>query len=104
MKLVAAFDHRHVFIDPDPDPAVAFAERPRLFELPRSSWADYDAELISAGGGVYPRALKSIELSPAGPRRARHHGHDRADAGPADLGAACGRRSTCCGTAASART
>ena len=63
LRLVAAFDHRHVFIDPDPDPEVAFAERVRLFELPRSSWADYDATLISPGGGVYPRTLKSIELS-----------------------------------------
>jgi glutamate dehydrogenase len=64
LRLVAAFDHRHVFIDPDPDPPVAWAERARLFALPRSSWADYDAELISPGGGVYARTLKSIELSP----------------------------------------
>jgi glutamate dehydrogenase len=64
LRLVAAFDHRHVFIDPDPDPELAFAERRRLFELPRSSWADYDPTLISAGGGVYPRTQKSIELSP----------------------------------------
>ena len=64
LRLVAAFDHRHVFIDPDPDPKVAWAERARLFALPRSSWADYDAELISPGGGVYARTLKSIELSP----------------------------------------
>ncbi len=49
IKLVAAFDHRHVFIDPSPDPAVSFAERQRLFDLPRSSWADYDPSLISAG-------------------------------------------------------
>ncbi len=58
LKLVAAFDHRHVFLDPDPDPAASAAERQRLFELPRSSWADYDPELISAGGGVYPRTAK----------------------------------------------
>ncbi|MFT3853738.1 MAG: NAD-glutamate dehydrogenase [Ilumatobacteraceae bacterium] len=63
VQLVAAFDHRHVFLDPDPDPAVSFAERRRLFELPRSSWADYDPALISAGGGVYPRTAKSIEIS-----------------------------------------
>ncbi len=63
LRLVAAFDHRHVFIDPDPDPLVAYAERARLFALPRSSWADYDPELISPGGGVYARTLKSIELS-----------------------------------------
>ena len=53
IRLVAAFDHRHVFIDPDPDPAVSFAERERLFRLPRSSWVDYDSQLISAGGGVW---------------------------------------------------
>ena len=62
IRLVAAFDHRHVFIDPDPDAARSFAERERLFELPRSSWADYDATLISAGGGVWPRAR---EVDPA---------------------------------------
>ncbi|MCG2622724.1 NAD-glutamate dehydrogenase [Arthrobacter sp. I2-34] len=61
--LVAAFDHRHIFLDPDPDPAASFAERRRLFELPRSSWADYDSALISPGGGVYPRTVKSIPLS-----------------------------------------
>jgi glutamate dehydrogenase len=64
IKLVAAFDHRHVFLDPDPDPAVGFAERERLFRLPRSSWADYDRALISAGGGIWPRSAKSIPLSP----------------------------------------
>ena len=53
---MAAFDHRHVFVDPDPDPAATFAERKRLFALPRSSWADYDTALISAGGGVWPRS------------------------------------------------
>ena len=63
MRLVAAFDHRHVFIDPDPDPPAAWAERARLFAVPRSSWADYDPELISTGGGVYGRTLKSIDLS-----------------------------------------
>ncbi|HET9655928.1 MAG TPA: NAD-glutamate dehydrogenase [Kineosporiaceae bacterium] len=65
ITLVAAFDHRHVFLDPDPDPESSFAERQRLFALPRSSWADYDASLISAGGGVYPRTAKSIPVSPA---------------------------------------
>lgn len=63
IRLLAAFDHRHIFLDPNPDAAVSFAERERLFALPRSSWADYDAKLISAGGGIYPRTLKSIELS-----------------------------------------
>ena len=64
IKLVAAFDHRHVFLDPEPDPATSFAERQRLFALPRSSWADYDRSLISAGGGVWPRSAKSVPLSP----------------------------------------
>ncbi|HLH57686.1 MAG TPA: NAD-glutamate dehydrogenase domain-containing protein, partial [Streptosporangiaceae bacterium] len=64
IKLVAAFDHRHVFIDPDPDPETSFAERQRLFGLPRSSWADYDRSLISAGGGVWPRSAKSVPLTP----------------------------------------
>ena len=64
LKLVAAFNHEHVFLDPDPDPEASFAERARLFALPRSSWADYDAAAISTGGGVFPRTAKSIELSP----------------------------------------
>ncbi|MEV0581980.1 NAD-glutamate dehydrogenase [Nonomuraea sp. NPDC050310] len=64
IRLVAAFDHRHIFIDPDPDAATSFAERRRLFELPRSSWEDYDRGLISAGGGVWPRTAKSIPLTP----------------------------------------
>jgi glutamate dehydrogenase len=64
IRLVAAFDHRHVFIDPDPDAAASFAERERLFALPRSSWADYDARRISEGGGVWSRAEKSVPLSP----------------------------------------
>jgi glutamate dehydrogenase len=63
-RLIAAFDHRHIFIDPDPDAASTFAERRRLYELPRSSWADYDESLISKGGGVFPRTLKSIPLTP----------------------------------------
>jgi glutamate dehydrogenase len=64
LKIVAAFDHRHVFLDPDPDPSVAFAERRRLFDMPRSSWADYDADLISPGGGVHPRSAKSVPITP----------------------------------------
>ena len=63
IRLVAAFDHRHIFIDPEPDAAVSFKERQRLFKLPRSSWADYDKGLISAGGGVFSRGEKSIPLS-----------------------------------------
>ena len=65
IRLVAAFDHRHIFLDPTPDAAVSFAERRRLFELPRSSWADYNSSLISDGGGVFPRTLKSVPISPA---------------------------------------
>jgi glutamate dehydrogenase len=64
IKLVAAFDHRDIFIDPDPDPAASFKERERLFNLPRSSWQDYDHSLISPGGGVYSRSAKEIALSP----------------------------------------
>jgi len=69
VKLIAAFDHRHIFIDPNPDPAASFAERQRLFDLPRSSWADYDTSLISPGGAVYPRTLKTIEISEAARKR-----------------------------------
>jgi glutamate dehydrogenase len=64
IRLLAAFDHRHIFIDPNPDPAVSYQERRRLFQLPRSSWLDYDRSLISEGGGIYPRGAKLIELSP----------------------------------------
>ncbi|MFH9740046.1 NAD-glutamate dehydrogenase [Streptomyces roseolus] len=63
IRLVAAFDHRHIFIDPNPDAATSYAERRRLFELPRSSWADYDASLLSAGGGIHPRTAKSIPVN-----------------------------------------
>ena len=63
LRLVAAFDHRHLFLDPDPPGRAAHAERRRLFDLPRSSWADYDTSLISPGGGVYPRSLKSIVIT-----------------------------------------
>ena len=64
LKVVAAFDHRHIFLDPDPDPAAAHAERARLFALPRSSWADYNDKWISKGGGIFPRGQKEIPLSP----------------------------------------
>lgn len=63
IRLLAAFDHRHVFLDPNPDEAVSFAERQRLFELPRSSWDDYDKSLISEGGGVFARQAKTIPVS-----------------------------------------
>lgn len=64
IKLVAAFDHRHIFVDPDPDPIRSYAERARLFALPRSSWQDYDRAVLSPGGGVWPRTTKEISLSP----------------------------------------
>ncbi|MBF6317663.1 NAD-glutamate dehydrogenase [Nocardia cyriacigeorgica] len=64
IRLVAAFDHRHIFLDPNPDAASSFAERRRMFELPRSSWADYDKTLISEGGGVWDRTVKSVPISP----------------------------------------
>ncbi|WP_354684865.1 NAD-glutamate dehydrogenase [Cupriavidus necator] len=63
IRLVAAFDHRHIFLDPNPDPASSLQERARMFNLPRSSWADYDTTLISEGGGIYPRTAKTIPLS-----------------------------------------
>ncbi|MEW2383481.1 NAD-glutamate dehydrogenase [Micromonospora sp. NPDC047707] len=64
IRLVAAFDHRHIFLDPDPDAATSWEERKRLFDLPRSSWEDYNPELISAGGGVHPRTAKSVPITP----------------------------------------
>ncbi|HET6434089.1 MAG TPA: NAD-glutamate dehydrogenase, partial [Xanthomonadaceae bacterium] len=64
IRLVAAFDHRHVFLDPNPEAATSFKERQRLFKLPRSSWDDYDKSLISKGGGVFPRSAKSVPISP----------------------------------------
>src|SRR5437016_13772490 len=64
MKLVAAFDHRDIFIDPTPDPEKSYLERRRLFDLPRSSWQDYDRNLISRGGGVFSRATKEVAPSP----------------------------------------
>ncbi len=65
IKLVAAFDHRSIFFDPDPDPATSWKERKRLFDLPRSSWEDYNSKLISKGGGVFSRSAKSIKLTKA---------------------------------------
>ncbi|WP_320067592.1 NAD-glutamate dehydrogenase [Micromonospora sp. RTGN7] len=64
IRLVAAFDHRHIFLDPEPDAAASYAERRRLFDVPRSSWEDYDPGLISDGGGIYPRTAKSVPVSP----------------------------------------
>ena len=64
IRLLAAFDHRHIFLDPNPDTAASFKERSRMFKLPRSSWDDYNKALISKGGGVHPRSAKSIELTP----------------------------------------
>ncbi|WP_316744141.1 NAD-glutamate dehydrogenase [Streptomyces sp. MK7] len=63
IRLVAAFDHRHIFLDPNPDAATGYAERRRLFDLPRSSWADYNTDLLSAGGGIFPRSAKSIPVN-----------------------------------------
>jgi glutamate dehydrogenase len=63
IRLVAAFDHRHIFLDPNPDPATSYAERRRVFDLPRSSWADYDTSVLSEGGGIYPRTAKSVPIS-----------------------------------------
>ncbi len=64
IRLVAAFDHRHIVLDPNPDPETSFSERERLFKLPRSTWADYDAKLISKGGGIHSRSAKSIAITP----------------------------------------
>ncbi|MGQ0848451.1 MAG: NAD-glutamate dehydrogenase [Actinomycetota bacterium] len=64
MKVIAAFDHRHILIDPDPDPTASYLERQRLFGLPRSSWDDYDRTFLSEGGGVFPRTAKQIQLPP----------------------------------------
>ncbi len=82
IKLVAAFDHRHIFIDPDPDPAKSWKERKRMFDLPRSSWEDYDASLISRGGGVFPRDAKSIKISKAAQKAL---GVDQGEFEPEDL-------------------
>jgi len=82
IRLIAAFDHRDIFLDPNPDPAASFAERRRLFGLGRSSWADYDRSLISEGGGVFSRSLKTVPLSQA-IRSAL--GFERAEATPTEL-------------------
>ncbi|MDT8344417.1 MAG: NAD-glutamate dehydrogenase [Thermohalobaculum sp.] len=82
IRLIAAFDHRDIFIDPDPDPAASFAERKRLFDTPRTSWKDYDPALISKGGGVFPRTAKSIALTP---EMRRVTGLDADKATPAQL-------------------
>lgn len=63
LKLIAAFDHRHIFFDPDPDPAKSFVERQRLFDKPRSNWTDYNPKIISEGGGVFPRDSKVVKLN-----------------------------------------
>jgi glutamate dehydrogenase len=84
IRLLAAFDHRHVFVDPNPDPASSYTERRRLFELPRSSWDDYDRSLISAGGGVWPRSAKRIPIG-AQMRRALGISKGIAELSPSEL-------------------
>ncbi len=84
IRLVAAFDHRHIFLDPDPVAATSYAERRRLFDLPRSSWADYDSGLLSAGGGVFSRTAKRIDVSPE-VRRALGLGSEVEALTPAEL-------------------
>ncbi len=84
IRLIAAFDHRHIFLDPDPDAAPSWSERERLFKLPRSSWADYNTSLISQGGGVYSREQKSIPLSRQ-VRRALQIDDDLTDMTPPEL-------------------
>lgn len=64
LQLVAAFNHLHIFIDPNPEPAASFAERQRLYDLPRSAWSDYNTAIMSEGGGIFPRSAKSIAISP----------------------------------------
>jgi len=82
IRLLGAFNHLHILIDPDPDAAASFAERRRLFDLPRSAWSDYDPKLISPGGGVFERKAKSIALSPEARRR---FGIDRESLTPNEL-------------------
>lgn len=84
IRLLAAFDHRHIFLDPNPDAAKSFKERDRMFKLPRSSWEDYDKALISKGGGIYPRSAKSIPVS-AEVRAALGIESDAASMAPAEL-------------------
>ena len=71
IRLLAAFNHQHIFIDPEPDAARSFAERQRLFALPRSTWEDYNRKLISKGGGIFPRSAKSHQAVAAGAGHAR---------------------------------
>ena len=82
IRLVAAFNHQHIFIDPEPEPATSLAERRRLFDLPRSGWSDYDSRLLSPGGAVYERRAKTIRLSPEARRR---FVIDRETLAPSDL-------------------
>ena len=82
IRLLAAFNHQHIFLDPEPDTARSFAERRRMFRMPRSSWEDYDASLISKGGGVFPRSAKSIALSQEARRML---GIEAASASPRDI-------------------
>ncbi len=82
IRLIAAFDHRDIFIDPDPDMAASFAERKRLFDLPRSSWQDYDRSTLSAGGGVFSRSQKTVTLSAAA---AKAIGLSKTTATPAEI-------------------
>jgi glutamate dehydrogenase len=82
IRLICAFDHRHIFCDPNPDSAISYAERERLFNLPRSSWADYDAKKISKGGGVFSRSEKTIKLSP---EMKKAYGIDADSMSPADF-------------------
>ncbi|ANN19720.1 NAD-glutamate dehydrogenase [Amycolatopsis orientalis] len=84
IRLVAAFNHLHIFLDPNPDSATSFAERRRLFDLPRSSWEDYDRSLISEGGGIYSRSAKTIPISPQ-VREALGLGEDVTKLAPNDL-------------------
>ena len=83
VKLLAAFDHRDIFIDPAPDPEKSFAERKRLFDLPRSSWQDYDKALISKGGGVFSRIAKGDHAVAA--RRRPRSDFDKAKATPQEI-------------------
>ncbi|MGA6205889.1 NAD-glutamate dehydrogenase domain-containing protein [Nocardia testacea] len=84
IRLVAAFDHRHIFLDPDPDPRRSYAERARLFALPRSSWADYDSTLIGPGGGVLDRTSKSVRIT-AEARRVLGLGNEVTELTPPEL-------------------
>ncbi len=88
IRLVAAFDHRHIFIDPTPDAASTWVERARIFALPRSSWADYDTSLISEGGGVFPRTAKSVTITPQ-MRSALGIARDIENLSPVELISAC---------------